>query len=299
MNTRMLLLGAAIAGSFCTSLTADVLELNLGRFAFNGSTTAYDYEGDWSSALGSDVEGDVHSKTVATVDLGAVISAAGGRQIAWIRIDDPGDNWYNGSSPGADIDLFAVAGLAPEMVVTYSYDGPMATYASWSSDDLAAHVAKVDHEPYSGTQTPWWIATGRFGSLTMTFDGWPANDPGDADSGADSGGDDLGGGDAGSGGSDGGDTGGGDSGGGVLDGPSALMTSVAIPQVDDRDVDGGLIEPSWSFTGLQLRLNEVAPTREWFNVTIGFTANSFFVPVPGPGALGVMGIALRLRRRRR
>ncbi len=297
MDMRTLLLGAAIAGSFSPSLIADVLEVDLGRFAFNGSTNAYDYEGDWSEVLGSDVEGDLYAKTVATVDLGAMISTFGGRQVAWIRIEDPGTNWYNASAPGADIDLFAVVGLSPETIVTYTYEGPVADYASWSSSDLASNVAKVDHEPYSGSQTPWWISLGRNGSMTMTFDGWPAEDP--SDSGGDTGGGDTSGGDTGGGDTGGGDTGGGDTGGGVIDGPFDLTTAVSVPLIDDRDVDGGMIEPSWSFLDLELRLNEVAPTREWFQVTIGFAASNSFVPVPGPGALATLGLALRLRRRRR
>lgn len=298
MNTRMLLVGAALAGSLSATLVADVLEVDLGRFKFAGGTDDYQYEGDWSSILGTDVEGDTYAKTVATVDLGGLVDAMGGRQIAWIRVSDTGDNWY-ARHPGSDVDLFTVAGLPDETIVSYSYDGTNGMYAGWADTRLAEHVARVDHEPYSGDETPWWVSLGRDGSLTMTFDAWPASGGGDssAGGGSDDSDDSDDSGDSGDSGSDDGDSG---SDGGVIDLSGILSTAIALPQIDDRSkADGGTLLPSWSFADLQLRFNEIAPTAEWSRITIGFASSNFFVPVPGPGALGVLGFAFRLRRRRR
>ncbi|MFM1832101.1 MAG: hypothetical protein RLZZ461_417 [Planctomycetota bacterium] len=283
------------------TVSADVLELDLGRFRFNGGVSDYTYEGDWSSVLGKDVEGtDADwTRTVATVDLGALITAMGGRSIEWISITDTGENWY-GFTPGADIDVFRVEGLAEGMSVNYSYAGPNSYYNGFGSADFAERAAVLDQRSGTDNSTPWWVSLGDRGTLTMTFDGWPTpNDSGSDDSGAD---------DSGSGGSDdaidngGGDTGGDDNGGGVIDAPPLdLFTAVAIPQFDDRVTDGGLLLPSWSFTGLELRFNEVSPTPESMFIRIGFSASNSFAPppVPGPGALGVLGFALRVRRRRR
>jgi hypothetical protein len=288
MNTHMLLCGAISMAALSATVSADVLELDLGRFRFNGGVSDYTYEGDWSSVLGKDVEGtDADwTRTVATVDLGALVTAMGGRSIEWISIVDTGENWY-GFTPGADIDVFRVDGLADEMSVTYSYDGPNSHYQSYGSADYAERTALLDQRTGTDDSTPWWVSLGDKGALTMTFDGWPASsDPGSGDSGTDDTGGTV----------DGDDI---DTDGGVLDAPFDLFTAIATPSIDDRTSGGGLLLPSWSFTDLELRFNEVSPTPEWMSIRIGFSASNSFAPVPGPGALGVMGIALRLRRRRR
>ncbi len=285
MNTRTLLFGAITAATLVAPLTADVLEVDLGRFTFNGGTSDYTYEGDWSSVLGQDVEGTDPDwmRTVATVDLGSLISAMGGRQIAWISVVDTGDNWY-GFTPGADVDVFRVDGLPEETLVSYAYDGDNHHYSGWDSQKYADRTAILDQRTGGGDDTPWWVSLDRDGALTMTFDRWPA-----------------GGGDSGDSGSD--DTEGDGSGktdGGIIGVANELTTSVWIPPTrDPGDADGGMIEPSWSFTGLELRFNEVSPTAEAVNIRIGFAESSFFGPVPGPGGLAVLGASIRLRRRRR
>ena len=282
MNTRMLLVGAAVAGSLTTSLVADILEVDLGRFRFAGETADYAYEGDFGAHLGTDYEGDPHVRTVATVDLGGLMDAMGGRYIAWIRIEDEGNNWYNNAHPGPDIDVFAVAGLPTGVSTTYSYDGVNPNYVGMSSDDLVIETAKVDFRYNETDDSPWWVSLDQNGSLTMTFDGWQPPGGGSDDSGGDSG------------------DGGGDSGddGGTIDTSGDLDTATWIPPAQG-DGDGGLLEPSSSFLDLELRINEIAPTAEWTRVTIGFASSSYFTPVPGPGALAVLGFALRLRGRRR
>lgn len=290
MNTRMLLVGAAVAGSLTTSLVADILEVDLGRFRFAGETDDYAYEGDHGAHLGTDYEGDPHVRTVATVDLGGLMDAMGGRHIAWIRIEDEGDNWYNNTHPGPDIDLFAVAGLPAGVSTTYSYDGVNPNYVGMSSDDLATETARVDFRFNEPDDSPWWVSLGQNGSLTMTFDGWQppgggSDDPGDDsndDPGDDSGEDD----------------GGSDDAGGTIDIPGDLDLATWIPPLQGEG-DGGLLAASSSLFDLELRINEIAPTAEWTRVTIGFASSSHFTPIPGPGALAVLGFALRLRGRRR
>ena len=102
---------SVIAGITVTSAAhGDVWELNVGNFLFGNGTTGYEYQGDHAAVLGSDIEGDPIEKTVATVDLGALMASQSAHSIAWIRISDPGCNSYT-TNPGADIDLFSVSGL--------------------------------------------------------------------------------------------------------------------------------------------------------------------------------------------
>ncbi len=287
MNARTLLGGAIIAATCSATLAADVLEVDLGRFLFNGGTNDYTYDGDFASVLGKDVEGTDPEwmRTVATVDLGSLISMMGGRRIAWISVVDTGDNWY-GFTPGADMDVFRVEGLPDETAVTYAYDGPNGYYTGWDSQKYADRTAVLDQRTGSGNDTPWWVSLGDEGALTMFFDGWPIVGPDDP---SDSGSDEP---------DDGGDTT--DDDGGVLDQPMDLTTSISMPLLDDRDIDGGTLGANWSFTGLQLRFNEVSPTAESVNIRIGFEASGYFTPpVPGPGALGVLAMGLHCRRRRR
>jgi hypothetical protein len=249
--------------------------------------------------LGKDVEGTDPDwmRTVATVDLGSLVTAMGGRSIAWISIVDSGQNSYL-ATPGADIDVFRIEGVPEETLVSYSYDGPNEHYAGWDSEKYASRTAVLDQRTGAGEDTPWWVSLDREGSLTMSFDRWPDTGAGDsADGGADDSGDSSDSSDSGD--SDSNDPGTNDDGGGVLDSPNDLSHAIWMPIIDERPVDGGMLESSWSFSGLELRFNEVSPTAESFNIRIGFAESSFFVPVPGPGALGVLGMAIRLRRRRR
>jgi len=296
MNTRTLLCGAITAITLSAPLGADVLELDLGRFQFNGGTTDYTYDGDWSSVLGKDVEGTDPEwmRTVATVDLGSLIAAMGGRQIAWISVVDTGENWY-GFTPGADMDVFRIEGLADETLVSYTYDGPNGHYAGWDSAKYADRTAVLDQRTGGGDDTPYWVSLGLDGELTMNFDRWPETGTDDsADDASDDASDDpIDDVETDDGGNDAGD-------GGVIQAPDGLSTAVWIPLPDDRPKDGGILESSWSFTGLELRFNEVSPTAESVNIRIGFAASSFYGgPVPGPGALTVLAAAFRLRRRRR
>ena len=210
-----------------------------------------------------------------------------GRYIAWIRVEDEGDNYYNNAHPGPDIDLFAVAGLPTGVSTTYSYEGTNPIYTGMSSQDLATETARVDFRFNETDSSPWWVSIGQNGAITMTFDGWQP--PGG--SGNDS--NDGGSGDVGDDTDDGSDDG-----GGVIEAPDDIDDATWIPPFHDGG-DGGIIQPSWSFDDLQLRFNEIAPTAEWTRITIGFASASSFTPVPGPGALAALGLALRLRRRRR
>jgi hypothetical protein len=293
MNTHMLLCGAISVTALSATISADVLELDLGRFRFNGGVSDYTYEGQWASVLGKDVEGtDADwTRTVATVDLGSLINVMGGRQIAWISIVDTGENTYL-ATPGADIDVFRVEGLSEETSVQYSYLGPNANYVGWGSEQFADRTALLDQRTGGGEATPWWVSLGREGALTMTFDQWPS---GGSDG---SGGSDAGGGTEDGEGSDDNEGTVDTNGGGVLTTDSGLNTLWTISD-KDRDLDGGLLESAWSFAGLELRFNEVSPTAEWMSIRIGFVQSSSFAPVPAPGALSVIGIAIRLRRRRR
>ena len=215
--------------------------------------------------------------------------------IAWIRIQDTGENAYlEGMSPGADIDLFSLAGQPDGISTTYAYDGTNPIYQDFTSGQLASEVAAVDMEFGGGDHSPWWVALGDAGSLTMTLDGWPpVGDPGGED---DSNDDD----DAGDPGDGGGDPGnGGDPGDVEDDGP---VFQIPAFDVDLRkpDLDGGILLPSFDLSGFQLRLNEVAPTPEWISITVGYETAGSQQVVPGPAMLpAVFGAAALIRRRRR
>lgn len=293
ISTIALLCG--LPASFLASFaTADVIELDLGRIRFNGDTSDYTYEGSHGDLMGTDVEGDPHLRTVATVDLGTLFSQMNMGSIAWIRIEDTGDNAYiEGMSPGADIDLFTLAGQPDGISTTYAYDGTNPIYQGFTSSQLASEVAAVDMEYGGGDHSPWWVALGDSGSLTMTLDGWPpAGDPGDEGD-ADDGDPGDAGGDPGDGG-DGGD--GGDPGDVQDDAPVFQIPSL----IGKSDHDGGILLPSFDLSGFQLRLNEVSPTPEWISVSIGYEIAGSQQVVPGPAMLpAVFGAAALIRRRRR
>ena len=262
----------------------DVWELNVGDFLFGNGTSGYQYQGDHAEFLGSEVEGDPIEKTVATVDLGALIANQSAQSIAWIRISDPGCNFYN-TNPGSDIDLFGVSGSIEGLGIEYSYDGSNSLYQGMSSEDLATELEKVDFDSGFSDASPLWVSLGCEGSITMTFDGWP--DPGDDhDSGDDDPGDDDPG-DDGSGSGDSGDSDPGD----IIDLSDLLQ--------DPYQGDGGTLTlPSSQYFDLMLRFNEIAPTPEWVNITIGMQGSSMFV-VPGPMGLAVFPMAMGLMTRRR
>ena len=262
-----------------SAVQGDVWELNVGDFLFANGTGGYEYQGDHAQHLGSDVEGDPIEKTVATVDLGALMAAQSAHSIAWLRISDPGCNFYN-TNPGADIDLFAVSGAPEGLDIQYHYEGSNSLYQGMSSHDLGVELQQVDFNYGFPDSSPLWVSVGCEGSITMTFDGWP--DPGDDD---DSGED-------GSGGDDPGDD---DSGGGD---PGDVI-DISDLFDDPHQGDGGILTlPSNEYFDFELRFNEIAPTAEWVNITIGL-AGSSMPTVPGPMGLTVLPMAMGLMSRRR
>ena len=63
--------------------------------------------------------------------------------------------------------------------------------------------------------------------------------------------------------------------------------------------DGGVLTlPSSQYYDLMLRFNEIAPTAEWVNITIGLHGSSM-PTVPGPMGLTVLPMAMGLMARRR
>lgn len=297
MKIRALYISLIAGATMASSLHADVVELDLGGFLFGAGTSGYEYEGDHGDLLGSDVEGDAIEKTVATVDLAGLIQQNPGLSISWIRIEDPGCNFYN-TNPGADIDLFAVSGSPEGLSVEYDYEGSNSIYANHSSEALATEVAQVDFDHGSNDFSAMWVSLGDGGSLTMSFTGWPdggGNGGSDGDGGGGDGGDDGGGNDAGGGGT-------------ISQKPDQNPDqnpdlSAPIPGgiLDDLGIiTMGLEVNSFDLSGFELRLNEIAPTAEWVHVTVGFETSGMSV-VPGPAGLAVLPLAaglLRFRRRR-
>ena len=303
MKISTLALLCSLPASFVASFAAaDVIELDLGRIRFNGDTSDYTYEGSHGDLMGTDIDGDQHLRTVATVDLGTLFSQLDMGSIAWIRVQDTGENGYQeGSSPGADIDLFALAGQPDGISTTYAYDGPNPIYQDFTSGQLASEVDTLDMDFGGDDHSPWWVALGYSGSLTMTLDGWPpAGDPGDDGDSND--GDDAddsddpvdGGGDPGNGGDPGGDP------GDVQDDGPVFQVMSPISQIRKPGHGGGILLPSFDLSGFQLRLNEVSPTPEWISVSIGYEIAGSQQAVPGPAMLpAVFGAAALIRRRRR
>ena len=279
---------SVIAGIAMSSVAhADVWELDLGDFRFGHGTDGYEYQGNHSEFLGSEIEGDPIEKTVATVDLGALMASQAAQEIAWIRISDPGCNSYY-SNPGADIDLFDISGLPEGVGIDYWYEGSNSLYQGMSSEDLATELDQVDFDYGYGDNSPIWVSLGCEGSITMTLDGWP--DPGSGDSGGDDPGDDPGD-------DTGDDPGDGGSGGG---GPGDVIDLGDIFG-DPHGGNGGVLTlPANQYLGFLLRFNEIAPTAEWVNITIGLQGSSMPV-VPGPIGLAVLPMAMGFiapRRRR-
>lgn len=302
MKISTLALLCSLPASFATSIAAaDVIELELGRIRFNGDTSDYTYEGSHADLMGIDYEGDPHLRTVATVDLGTMFSRMDMGAIRWIRVQDTGINGYvEGMSPGADIDLFSVAGRPDGISIDYAYDGPNPIYQDFTSSQLASEVGAVDMDFGGDDDSPWWVSLGDSGSLLMTFDGWPPiDDAGDDD--ANDGGDegDSGDGDAG-GGDDSGDSGD-DGGPGDVedDGPVFELPGPVPGPMKPGHADGGILLPSFDLSGFQLRLNEVSPSPEWISVTIGYEIAGSQQVVPGPAMLPAVFAAAGLLRRRR
>ena len=287
------LLAALAAASVASHGFADVFEVEIGSFRFGAGTDDYEYVGDYGHLLGSDVDGVNHLRTVATFDLRGLMSMFPGESVQWITISDSGENFYNpNADPGADIDVFAVTGLPDYVDSVYTYDGPNQRYWDFTSSQLAAEVAVVDVDYGGGDAAPWWVSLGDEGSLTMWLDGWlPPNFDGDGtepDQGSPSDGGVLG--DEGSQlGDDSADKG--DAEDGALD---------IFDGLESEEQDGEMIlRDSNLFADIILRLNEVSPTAEWFNVTIGFDSMSTPSVVPGPGAIVVATCSLVLLGRRR
>ncbi len=298
MKIRLCSLACMIPVAMASISSADVIEMNLGRFQFNGGVEDYTYEGDHADVLGTDYEGDPYVRTVATVDLGSLFSQLDMSSISWIRISDMGDNYYNpNNDPGADVDLFALSGQPSDIITTYEYDGPNPRYASSTSGQIASEVAVVDMDYGGGDAAPWWISLGENGSITMWLDGWTSDDsdgPGDGDGSGD--GDGPGDGDDSDGGGDPGDGGDPSDDG---DGRDPTWSILAALKSGTKPIDGGGITlPSYDLSGFQLRINEVSPTPEWVDISIGYeTAGS--TVVPGPAMLSVVVAAAGLVRRRR
>ena len=279
------LAGSPVAG-------ADILELELGSFLFGHGTDDYEYVGDHAAFMGSDVEGDPIEKTVATIDLGAVLAAFDMSAIAWITISDPGTNFYN-SNPGADIDLFTVSGLPEGVGVEYGYEGINPLYTDMSSAELAQQVAEVDFTDGAGDASDLFVSLACEGSLTMSFLDWP-----DSGGSGDDPGDDSGSGDSGPGDGPGDDSGGDpDTDDGADWEPGDILDLPGLG--GDSPIGGEVAVPSIDPDALFLRFNEIAPTAEWVTISIGLLASSHHVVVPGPFTITALPVAVGLMRRRR
>ncbi|MEE2972259.1 MAG: hypothetical protein VX672_03965, partial [Planctomycetota bacterium] len=136
-------------------LHADTIDL--GSFCFHAGTAGYDYVGDHGDLLGSTVEGETIEKSVATVDLAALMAEHSGSVISWIRIEDPGNNFYN-TNPGADVDLFALSGIPAGLSLEYSYAGINPLYQGVSSEQLGLEVSEVDFEYGSNDASDLWVS---------------------------------------------------------------------------------------------------------------------------------------------
>ena len=301
MGHRGILFAAFVGASSPTMLHADTFDL--GSFCFHAGTGGYEYVGDHADLLGSAVEGESIAKSVATVDLAMLMSQNPGSVISWIRIEDPGNNFYY-DNPGADIDLFALSGAPGGLSIEYSYDGSNALYQNMASDQLAREVSEVDFEHGSNDASDLWVSLDSNGSLTIQLSGWEdILGGGGDDTGEDDGGS---GGSGGDGDADDGDDDVGDDGGTLDTGGDPDLSS---PEFDDPfgdpfgDLDIPLLGSDmgldfFDLFGFELRFNEIAPTSEWVGITIGFEPLASTV-VPGPTALAVLPLAMGLARRRR
>ena len=307
IKTRSLFCSFAFT-TLAATAGADVFELEIGEFRFQGSNHPFQYVGEYGEYVGSSLAGD-NPTTVGEIQVGKLAKDLDIGTIAWIRITGP-DTQTSQVNPGADIDLFAVEGLPDDVQSHYHYDGPNTRYQGMVSDMLAQELSTLDFIPGQLDEDLSFVSVGTGGSLLMMFeavgggsDGGGSDGGGDDDGGSDDSSDDGHDGPEDSGDDDSDD--GSDGGPGDVEGDGPLPTRPILDpslwSADGREWADGF-ETQASFVGLGhdpllLMINEIAPIPENVTVHIGFM--NMMTPVPGPAGGLMLAAAAAIRRRRR
>ncbi len=256
MNEQRALRFACSSAILSVALTgaANAGVVNLGRVQHLPARPTISYTGSYGTCFNSSVDAS-GMRTIIEVDIFAAMqSAAPGMVLKSITIQDTGTNTYGASSPGADMDLFAVQGAHSSAQMAFSYSGPVAQHMNESSATLAQRLAAADAiAGDSNTGMSHFVSLGLLGAMRVDFSSMIIIPP------SGSGGE----GSSGPGSSNGGE---GSGGGGGGEGSSQLIQGLLVTE------------------GMRLVLSE-AGAGERFDITFEFAA------VPAPGALALLGLS--------
>ncbi len=143
--------------------------ITIGTFQQIAPRPMLNYTGGYQQFVSSSLVQNPQQRTLVTIDLGALMQAAGLNYLESVTVMDGGGNQYLGS-PGADIDYFQLDGLAAGTSTSFSYNGPNGAHYYETSDILAARLAAMD--AVSGDQD-WncqhFISLGAAGLFNATF----------------------------------------------------------------------------------------------------------------------------------
>jgi hypothetical protein len=148
--------GAIVAIAVATSASADQIQvpIDLGTFGNLGGGQIY-YDGPFGpyvhSELVTGLDGADH--TLIAIDLAGIVLSQDLTGFYGISIIDAGNNMYGALSPGADIDLLLLEDLAPQIGVTFVYEGPNLVHQDETAALLSRRVSRLDS--FSGAQDAW------------------------------------------------------------------------------------------------------------------------------------------------
>ena len=148
--------GAIVAIAVATSASADQIQvpIDLGTFGNLGGGQIY-YDGPFGpyvhSELVTGMDGADHTRIA--IDLAGIVASQDLAGFYGISIIDAGYNMYGALSPGADIDLLVLEDLAPQIGVTFVYEGPNPVHQDETSALLSRRVHLLDS--FSGAQDAW------------------------------------------------------------------------------------------------------------------------------------------------
>jgi hypothetical protein len=147
---------AIVAMAVATSASADQIQvpIDLGMFGNLGGGQIY-YDGPFGpyvhSELVTGLDGAGH--TLIAIDLSGIVLSQDLTSFYGISIIDAGYNMYGPLSPGADIDLLVLEDLAPQIGVTFVYEGPNLVHQDETAALLSRRVSLLDS--FSGAQDAW------------------------------------------------------------------------------------------------------------------------------------------------
>jgi hypothetical protein len=162
-------LGAIVAMAVAASASADQIQvpIDLGTFGNLGGGSIY-YDGPFGpyiqSELVTGLDGAAHTRIA--IDLAGIVASQQLTGFYGVSIIDAGYNMYGALSPGADVDLLELTGLAPQIDTTFVYEGPNPVHQVETAALLSRRVSLLDS--FSGAQDVWdftHVSLGKHGRL--------------------------------------------------------------------------------------------------------------------------------------